>query len=99
TTTEEASMTTMNVTDEMVQALINTRLPSGGYPSINEVQAMYILRAVYPFIAAAALRDIAAHFIDWEVMHGHEEATPEIERDHKTARYLEEQADYWEAQA
>ncbi len=91
-------MTTINVTDKMIQTLLETKLPSGGYPSVNQVQAAHILRQVFPLIAAEALRDAATHFIDWGVLNGVEETTPDIEHDHQTARYLETQADYWEAQ-
>lgn len=91
-------MTTINVTDKMIRTLLETKLPSGGYPSVNEVQAAHMLRAVFPLIAAEALRDAATHFIDWGVLQGVEETNPDIERDHKTARYLDDQADYWEAQ-
>lgn len=43
-------------------------------------------------VKAQAIRDVATGFIDWEVMYGHEETTPETEAAHATADYLWDQA-------
>lgn len=44
-------------------------------------------------VKAQAIRDVATGFIDWEVVYGHEEATPETEASHATADYLNDCAD------
>lgn len=43
-------------------------------------------------VKAQAIRDVATGFIDWDVMNGHEETTPETEASHATADYLWNQA-------
>lgn len=44
-------------------------------------------------VRAGALREAAAGFIDWEVMYGREQATPEVEASHRSADYLMREAD------
>lgn len=44
-------------------------------------------------VKAQAIRDVATGFIDWEVVYGHEETTPETEASHATADYLNDCAD------
>lgn len=50
-------------------------------------------------IAAAALRDVATHFIDWEVMNGNEKETEAIKVSHNTADYIMREANRIEAEA
>ena len=44
-------------------------------------------------IKAEALRAAAAGFVDWDVVYGHEEKTPEYEASMATAEYLSRLAD------
>lgn len=44
-------------------------------------------------IKADALREVAAGFIDWDVIYGNAVATPEIEQSHRAATYIEREAD------
>lgn len=44
---------------ELVEKVLETRLPSGGLPSLSEPQVRTILAAVLPDIQAQALRDAA----------------------------------------
>ena len=50
-------------------------------------------------IKAEALRDVATHFIDWDVMHGHEETTDAIDVSHNTADYIMREANRIELEA
>lgn len=48
-----------DVDAELVEKVLETRLPSGGLPSLSEPQVRTILAAVLPDIQAQALRDAA----------------------------------------
>lgn len=49
-----------DVPAELVEKVLETRLPSGGLPSLSEPQVRTILAAVLPDIQAQALRDAKA---------------------------------------
>jgi len=48
-----------DVPDELVKKVLETRLPSGGLPPLNEPQVRTILTALLPEIQAQALREAA----------------------------------------
>lgn len=49
-----------DVKAELVEKVLETRLPSGGLPPLNEPQVRTILAAAWPLIASLVLADMAA---------------------------------------
>lgn len=39
-------------------------------------------------VKAEALRDLAYEFLDWDVVYGHDKASPEIEESHRISAYI-----------
>lgn len=61
----------------------------------SEDEAVFVAKKVREHFKplASEIRSTAAEFVDWDVMHGHESTTPEVEKSHKHADRLNSFAD------
>lgn len=72
------------ITDEMDDVVREHR--ADGLRDSQDRQAL--LEDLYDLIAVEVLEDVATDFIDWDVIYGRQEESPEVRAQHDTANYI-----------